>query len=83
MSRLTDWLKGNPRQKFAIFAIGSILLMSGLTAILIAEFRIPPGDFRNNLVLGALVLCVTGGITALIGYLGLSLGRIARFFEDQ
>lgn len=80
--RLTRWLKDNPRQKFAIFAIGSLCLMCGLTAILIAEFRVPPGDFRNHLVLGALGLCVLGGVTALVGYIGLSFGRIARFFEE-
>ncbi len=83
MSRLVDWLKDNPRQKFAIFGIGSIGLMCGLIAIVMAEYRMEAGDLRNNVVIGALILCVAGGICALTGYIGLSFGRIARFFEDD
>ncbi len=81
--RIIDWLKSDPRGKFALFGIGSVALLCGLIAILIAEFRIEPGDFRNNLVLVALALSFLGATTAAIGYIGLTFGRIARFFEKD
>lgn len=81
--RLIEWLKDDPRKKFALFGIGSIALLSALITILIAEFRIAPGDFRNNLVIGALVVGFLGAVTALVGYVGLTFGRLARFFEKE
>ncbi len=81
--RLVDWLKDDPRGKFALFGIGSIALLCALITILIAEFRVEPGSFRNNLVLGALALGFLGAVTAAVGYIGLVFGRIARFFEKD
>lgn len=81
--RLLNWLEKDPAQKFGIFAIGAIVFMLGLCGLVYAEFRLPDTPGRRDFVLLALGLSALGGTTALVGYLGLSIGRISKFFRDD
>ncbi len=81
--RVLRWLESDPGQKFGIFAVGAILLMLGLCGLIYAEHRLPDTPARRDFVLLALGLSAIGGVTALVGYLGLSIGRILKFFRDD
>lgn len=83
---LKSWLlkrAENHRTNLLLLIIGAAIFFSGVGIIFWADTYMPVSMQQELTGLGGMVLVVGGGITALIGYLSLSLLRLFKFFNDD
>ena len=83
---LRSWLlkrAENHRANLLLLIIGAGVFFSGVGIIFWADTYMPVSMQQELAGLAGMVLVVGGGITALIGYLGLSLLRLFKFFNDE
>lgn len=83
---LKNWLlkrAENQRTNLLLLIIGAGIFFSGVGIIFWADTYMPVSMQQELTGLAGMVLVVGGGITALIGYLGLSLLRLFKFFNDD
>jgi len=73
----------NHRANLQLLIIGAGVFFSGLCIIFWADHNMPVSLKQELVGLGGMVLVVGGGITALIGYLALSILRLFKFFSDD
>lgn len=73
----------NHHNNLLLLIIGAAIFFSGVGLIFWADTYMPVSLQQELTSLGGLVLVVGGGITALTGYLGLSLLRLFKFFNDD
>ena len=73
----------NYRANLQLLIIGAAIFFVGAGTIVWADHNMPV-SFKQELVgLGGMLLLAGGGITALTGYLSLSLLRLFKFFNDD
>lgn len=85
-SRLFTWLckRGeNQRRNLTLLLTGAGLLFSGGAIIIWADSYLPSSVEQELIALFGTLLAIAGIATALFGYLGLSLLRLFRFFQDK
>jgi len=83
---LKSWLlkrAANHRANLQLLIIGAGVFFIGLGVIFWADHNLPVSLKQELVGLGGMVLVVGGGITALIGYLALSILRLFKFFSDD
>jgi len=84
--RLKSWLlkrAENHRANLQLLVIGAAIFFIGAGIIVWADHNIPVSLKQELTGLGGMVLLVGGGITALAGYLSLSILRLVKFFNDD
>lgn len=84
--RLKNWLskraedhKGN----LQLLIIGAGIFFSGAGIIVWANHVLPSSLEQELIALAGMLLIFAGGGTALVGYLGLSILRLIKFFTDK
>jgi len=83
---LKSWLlkrAENHHANLLLLIIGASVFFSGIGIIFWADHYMPVSMKQELAGLGGMVLVVGGGITALVGYLGLSILRLFKFFNDD
>lgn len=83
---LKSWLlkrADNHRANLMLLIIGAGIFFSGVGIVFWADTYMPVSMKQELAGLGGMVLVAGGGLTALIGYLGLSILRLFRFFNDD
>ena len=71
-----------PQQRnFKLFAIGALLLLGGLGAIVASDIYLPSSEKQEWIALIALVIASVGAIMAFIGYIKLLLSRVNHFMH--
>jgi len=83
---LKSWLlkrAENHRANLMLLIIGAGVFFSGIGIIFWADTYMPVSMKQELTGLGAMVLVAGGGVTALVGYLGLSILRLFKFFNDD
>ena len=83
---LKNWLlkrAEDHRANLMLPIIGAGIFFSGVGIIFWADHYMPVSMKQELAGLGGMVLVAGGGITALIGYLGLSILRLFKFFNDD
>ena len=83
---LKMWLlnrAANSRANLQLLISGAGVFFIGAATIVWADHNMPVSLKQELVGLGGMVLVVGGGITALIGYLGLSILRLLKFFNDD
>ncbi|MEH6358389.1 MAG: hypothetical protein V7745_05335 [Pseudomonadales bacterium] len=73
----------NHRANLQLLIIGAAVFFVGAATIVWADHNMPVSLKQELVGLGGMVLLVGGGITALTGYLSLSLLRLLKFFNDD
>ena len=73
----------NQKNNLLWFLSGAGLFFSGAALIVFAEQAMPPSVKQELIATAGLLLLITGGVGALIGYLGMSLFRLIAFFTDK
>lgn len=84
--RLKVWIlkrAANPRANLRLLIIGAGIFFIGAATIVWADHNMPVSLKQELVGLGGMVLVVGGGATALTGYLGLSILRLFKFFNDD
>jgi hypothetical protein len=85
-TKLYKWLLHRADQQADnvwIFTIGAVAFFFGMGIILYAENALAPSLRQEIIVLFGFALGILGGITAIIGYLSLSLLRFLRFTNGE
>ncbi|MCF7981596.1 MAG: hypothetical protein K9K86_06395 [Pseudomonadales bacterium] len=85
-SRVMVWLhrRGeNQKQNFLLLIIGAGTFFFGAGIIIWADNSIAPSVEQEIIALAGTLLSLTGVLTALLGYLGLSLFRLIKFFHTD
>jgi len=83
---LKSWLlkrAENHRANLMLLIIGAGIFFSGIGIIFWADTYMPVSMKQELTGLGGMALVAGGGVTALIGYLGLSILRLFKFFNDD
>lgn len=73
----------NHRGNLQLLIIGAGIFFSGVGVIFWADTYMPVSMKQEVVGLSGMILVVVGGITALTGYLGLSILRLMKFFNDK
>lgn len=73
----------NQKNNLLWFLWGAGLFFSGAALIVFAEQAMPSSIKQELIATAGLLLLITGGVSALIGYLGMSLFRLIAFFTDK
>ena len=84
--RFKHWLlkrADNHKDNLQLLIIGAGIFFSGAGIIVWANQALPSSIKQELLALTGFALLIGGGITALLGYLGLSILRLIRFFNDK
>ena len=84
--RFKGWLlkrADDHRGNLQLLIIGAGIFFSGAGIIVWANHVLPSSVEQELFALAGMVLLVGGGGTALIGYLGLSILRLIKFFNDK
>ena len=66
-----------------IFTLGAVIFFFGMGIMLYSENTLAPSLGQEIIVLLGFLLAIIGGITAIIGYLSLSLLRFLRFANSE
>jgi len=86
LQRVKAWLlkrAENHRANLQLLIIGAGVFFIGAATIVWADHNMPVSLKQELVGLGGMVLLVGGGITALTGYVGLSILRLFKFFNDD
>jgi len=86
LQRSKAWLlkrAANHRANLQLLIIGAGVFFIGAGTIVWADHNMPVSLKQELVGLGGMVLLVGGGITALTGYLSLSILRLLKFFNDE
>ena len=71
-----------PQQRsFKLFAIGTLLLLGGLSMVIAAHFYVPPSLKQEIITLISLIIAFLGAIMAITGYVKLLFSRINHFIN--
>lgn len=84
--RLKVWLlkrAANPRANLLLLIIGAGIFFIGAATIVWADHNMPVSLKQELVGLAGMVMVVGGGVTALTGYIGLSILRLFKFFNDD
>lgn len=73
----------NHKNNLQLVIIGAGLFFIGAAILVWTEKSLPSSVEQELIALVAVILCAIGCVTALTGYLGLSLFRLIRFFRDE
>lgn len=85
-NRILAWLlkRGDDHRKnLQLLITGAGLFFSGAGIIIWANNAMASSVEQELIALFGLLFCIAGCLTALLGYLGLSLFRLIRFFNDE
>ncbi len=84
--KLLAWLgkRGeNHKNNLQLVITGAGIFFVGAGILVWTEKSMPSSVKQELIALVALVICALGCLTALVGYLGLSIFRLIRFFRDD
>lgn len=84
--RFKHWLlkrADNHRGNLQLLIIGAGIFFSGAGIIVWSNHALPSSVKQELLALAGFGCLIGGGLTALFGYLGLSILRLLRFFNDD
>ena len=85
-NRVLAWLtrRGeNQKHNLQLLIIGAGIFFFGAGVIIWADRAMPSSVEQEVIALVGTVLSIAGVLTALLGYLGLSLFRLIKFFQDD
>lgn len=86
LQRIKAWLlkrAENHRANLQLLIIGAGVFFIGAATIVWADHNMPVSLKQELVGLGGMLLLVGGGLTALTGYLSLSILRLLKFFNDD
>ena len=85
-NRLLAWLNRrgeNQKHNLQLLIIGAGVFFFGTGLIIWVDRTMPSSIEQEMIALVGSILCVIGILTALLGYLGLSLFRLIKFFHND
>jgi len=84
--RITGWLLAradNHKNNLQLLITGAAVFFIGASFIIWADQSLVSSVRQELIALIGLIMCAAGCLTALLGYLGLSILRLLRFFNDN
>ncbi len=71
------------KNNLQLVVIGAGVFFVGAGILVWTEKSVPSSVQQELIAVGAIILCFVGCVTALTGYLGLSIFRLIKFFRDD
>lgn len=86
IKKILNWLikrAENHKNNLLMLITGAGVFFVGVALIIWVNHAIPSSVEQELIALSGMIMCIIGSIVAFLGYLGLSILRLIKFFNDD